>query len=124
MRLALLLVICASVIACSTNPTSGPIAIELGEFYIAPESDSVLAGQVTLEVSNDGQFPHTVVVATSAGEVVAASEVIAPDSSFKLALDLHPGTYQLTCRIVFKGDDGRLIDHYQEGMGALIHVES
>jgi hypothetical protein len=55
--------------------------------------------------------------------VLAASDVLAPEGRQTLTVRLEPGTYQLTCRIVFRGEDGLLIDHYQEGMGTEIDVE-
>jgi hypothetical protein len=63
------------------------------------------------------------VVATETGTVLAASDVLAPEGRQTLTVRLEPGTYQLTCRIVFRGEDGLLIDHYQEGMGTEIDVE-
>ncbi|MGI8515327.1 MAG: hypothetical protein ACR2NT_09345 [Acidimicrobiia bacterium] len=70
---ALWLVACAS-----PTPATGPVAIELDDFYIYPTAERIGSGDVQFEVSNDGEFPHTLVVARSTGEVVYASDVVDP----------------------------------------------
>lgn len=113
------------VLACSAPaPTKGPVDIQLDDFYIETETPIIAAGKVTFDVVNDGQFPHTIVVETSGGEVLAASGVVAPGEATKMDLDLAAGTYQLTCRIVVQLDDGQIVDHYQDGMWTAIDVES
>ena len=97
--------------------------VELNEFYIEPASPLVKAGSIDFELRNGGEIPHTLVVATNDGTVLAASNAVQPEAHETLTVRLQPGTYQLTCRIVFRGDDGRLVDHYQEGMGTLLTVE-
>jgi hypothetical protein len=110
--------------ACSTPaPARGPIELELDEFSIEPAADSIAAGRVLFDVVNEGEFPHTLVLATNAGEVLYASEVVDPGGALEVELDLAPATYQLTCRIVVQLADGQLVDHYQNGMGNTIEVK-
>ena len=101
----------------------GTMEVELDEFYIDAASPLVAAGSIDLELRNQGEIPHTLVVATNDGTVLAASDAVQPQAQQTLTVRLQPGTYQLTCRIVFRGDDGLLVDHYQEGMGTVLTVE-
>ena len=126
MRKGALLAVATSVVfACGATPGAqgGDLEVVLGEFYIEPASQLVAAGTIDLGLLNDGQIPHTLVVASNDGTVLAASEAVQPEARGTLTLRLEPGTYQLTCRIVFRGDDGLLVDHYQEGMGTVLTVE-
>jgi hypothetical protein len=112
-------------VACSApGPATGAVEIELDEFYIEPAADTIVPGQIRFQVVNEGEFPHTLVVARNNGEVVYASDVVEPGGSFDVDLDLDPDTYQLTCRIVVQLEDGQLVDHYQNGMGTAIKVAS
>jgi hypothetical protein len=125
MRRLGLLVIAALVLGCGgrLEAQRGTMEVELDEFYIEPDSPLVGAGSIDLALWNQGEIPHTLVVATNDGTVLAASEAVQPQSRQTLTVRLQPGTYQLTCRIVFRGDDGLLVDHYQEGMGTVLTVE-
>jgi hypothetical protein len=125
MRKLGLLVIAALVLGCGgrLEAQRGTMEVQLDEFYIEPDSPLVGAGSIDLALWNQGEIPHTLVVATNDGTVLAASEAVQPQSRQTLTVRLQPGTYQLTCRIVFRGDDGLLVDHYQEGMGTVLTVE-
>jgi hypothetical protein len=125
MRRLGLLVIAALVLGCGgrLEAQRGTMEVQLDEFYIEPDSPLLGAGSIDLALWNQGEIPHTLVVATNDGTVLAASEAVQPQSRQTLTVRLQPGTYQLTCRIVFRGDDGLLVDHYQEGMGTVLTVE-
>ncbi|HJU81045.1 MAG TPA: cupredoxin domain-containing protein [Acidimicrobiia bacterium] len=125
MRKLGLLVVAALVLGCGGRfeAQRGTMEIALDEFYIEPETPLVGAGSIDFELQNEGEIPHTLVVATNDGTVLAASDAVQPLSQQTLTVRLQPGTYQLTCRIVFRGDDGLLVDHYQEGMGTILTVE-
>ncbi|MGH8925656.1 MAG: cupredoxin domain-containing protein [Acidimicrobiia bacterium] len=125
MRRVRFFVVAAIIGACSAAPDaqSGSMEVELDEFYIEPASPLVKAGSIDLELWNDGEIPHTLVVATNDGTVLAASAAVESEGRQTLTVRLEPGTYQLTCRIVFRGDDGLLVDHYQNGMGTVLTVE-
>ena len=111
-------------VACSApHIATGPIEVELDEFYIEPAAEAISAGNVVFKVFNGGEFPHTLVVARDNGEVLFASDVVNPGDEIDVELGLTPDTYQLTCRIVVQLEDGSLIDHYQNGMGETIEVE-
>jgi hypothetical protein len=90
--------------------------VELFEFGIqsAPEWSS--AAPVILR--NSGEFPHTLVITRGDGGVVFASDVIAAGETATVPLDLEPGDYELSCRLVAQTEGGDLVDHFEEGMRA------
>ena len=123
MRRILLGLLGVLLLACSApTPVNGPVEVELDEFYIEPEAAVIAAGTVDFVVFNEGEFPHTMVVAGESGQVVFASDVLNSGERMNVELDLVAGVYQLTCRIVVQLEDGQLIDHYQNGMGTAIEA--
>lgn len=82
------------------------------------------AGPAAIEVENSGEWSHTLVVTTEAGEVVAASGLIDAASTKTLEVDLSPGAYIFSCRIVAEDDEGGLSDHYEQGMHRKVVVEA
>lgn len=94
---------------------------ELVEFSIGGP-DRVAAGSEAVTVDNGGEFPHTLVVTDDTGTVVAATSLIQPGESTTLALDLDPGLYSVTCRIVAQTPDGDIVDHFEAGMHANLRV--
>jgi hypothetical protein len=63
------------------------------------------------------------VVTDSSGQVVAATDLVAPDENARLEVDLAAGVYSFTCRIVAQDSEGALIDHFESGMHASVRVE-
>lgn len=98
--------------------TSG---FDLTEFAVDGPG-SLSAETKAVQVSNHGQFPHTLVVTDHQGQVVANTDLLQPGESVSLELDVDPGTYQFTCRIVTEIEGGAIIDHFQEGMSATVDV--
>ncbi len=107
--------------ACQPGPSS-LAQVDLFEFGIGVDHPVWAQGQVSLNVANTGEFPHTLVVTRQGGEVVAAGYPLAAGQTGTLVLDLDPGTYALTCRIVSQTPDGTIVDHYERGMSATIEV--
>lgn len=120
LRLALLALLVAA--GCGSRLPVSSASVELYEVGITPSSDTFAAGEVSLAVTNTGEFGHTLVVTTQMGEVIAATDVVPGGESAELAVDLAPGTYEFTCRIVSQLDDGTLLDHYQAGMHTTVTV--
>jgi hypothetical protein len=117
-RLGLLLVVALLAGCSSGEPSEG---FELSEFTIA--GPGTIGGNAqSLAVRNSGEFPHTLVVTDSSGQVVAATSLIAPGESTTFDVDLDDGTYSFTCRIVAQTGEGALIDHFQSGMHATVEV--
>ncbi len=117
-----LVVVGALLLGISCSPgTAGEARYELGEFFIS--GPNTLPEQArTLTVENTGEFPHTLVVTRPGGGVVAASAVLSPGQTVTLDLELGPGPYQFTCRIVAQDPDGGLIDHFERGMHTTVSV--
>ena len=118
MRTLAVLVVAASALlgACAAPVASSVIDVELTEFAITTSNDRATAGDLTLDIWNTGEFPHTIVVSDTAGRVVRATDLIPPGANMELELDLPEGRYQFTCRIVAEADDGTLYDHFEQGM--------
>ena len=107
--------------ACG-GPGVSATEVEGGEFWITPGDGVLHAGSVEIFVENYGEFPHTLVVSDASGIVVGATDLIGPEAETVLTVDLQPGSYIFTCRIVKGLDDGTVVDHYQQGMAASIDV--
>ena len=77
---------------------------------------------VTRDRKWTAQFEHTLVITDAGGQVVSAGAVVAPGETSEMSVDLAPGEYWFTCRIVGQDDEGNVIDHFEEGMAAGIAV--
>ena len=108
---------------CSSQGVSNT-EVEIGEFWISPGDRVLRAGAVDLAVENYGEFPHTLVVSDASGTVIGATDLITSEATTVLTVDLLPGSYTLTCRIVKGLDDGTFVDHFQEGMTASVNVSA
>jgi len=108
--------------ACSAAPPASSATFDLDEYEIHSSADTFSSGHIVLEVDNEGEFPHTLVVTRSDGSVVQAIDPLAPGSDESLALDLPPGSYQVSCRIVVQLPNGSIVDHFQHGMYMQIKV--
>lgn len=82
------------------------------------------AGSQTIDIANSGEFPHTLIVTDSNGTVAAATSLVPPGGTATVEVDLASGEYLFTCRIVVEGEDGHLVDHFQEGMSLTVEVLS
>lgn len=121
MRLRLgLAAIALGLAGCSGSASSGEFL--LTEYHIAVPGPSFEAGTVPLQILNSGEFPHTMVVTGEDGRALAATGTIAAGGTEELVLDLEPGAYHVSCRIVLQLPDGTIVDHYQAGMVAEFEV--
>lgn len=116
-------VVMALLLTACNETGGGDIPVELTEFSISGPA-SVTTDLDAIEVVNVGEFAHTLVITDSNGEVAAASGLIQPGETTYLDLQLPPGTYSFTCRIVAQDSEGNLIDHYEAGMNTMVEVES
>jgi uncharacterized cupredoxin-like copper-binding protein len=117
----LAIVLLVLVAGCATAPSSGSSFVLDDGSIVAPATIS--NGTTTLEISNVGEFNHTLVVTDSEGNVLAATDVVAPGTDTNLSVDLQPGAYQVSCRLVGQDGDGNIIDHYENGMFGQLVVE-
>jgi plastocyanin len=91
----------------------GAIEITETDFTLNPANPTVASGQITVNVSNDGQTIHSLEVEGPKGESELRSE-LAPGTSGSMVVDLsEPGTYEMYCPV-----DG----HREEGMVGEITV--
>ncbi len=121
---ALLVAVAIAATACEAPSGTSSIEVELHEFGIETSQQIFDAGRLKLTVVNTGEDPHTLVVTGETGEVIIATELIAPGTSVELELDLKPRIYQLSCRIVTQTEEGTLIDHFEEGMHTKIEARA
>ena len=109
--------------SCAPTPqAAGSIALAEGSLQVS--SERFVAGELEFDVTNNGEFPHTLVVTTEAGEVVTATGLIQPGEELSVQLDLDVGDYEFSCRIVGQLPDGSILDHYEAGMRGDIEVRS
>lgn len=121
-RIVLGVLLSLAVVSCAQDAATSAAEFTLFEFGIDGSVENLAAGPVTLTVRNSGEFAHTLVVAEHMGAVLTATEVLAAGESVVLDLDLAPGSYEFTCRIVGQREDGSIVDHFEEGMEADIEV--
>lgn len=122
MRRLLTIVLLILVTGCTPAPSGGSSFVLDDGSIVGPEVIS--NGTTTLEISNVGEFNHTLVVTDSDGNVLAATDVVAPGADTNLSVDLQPGAYQVSCRLVGQNGDGNIIDHYEIGMFSQLNVDN
>ena len=119
------LILAVAVLAGACGPATPVVsssAVTLIDGSITVESPRFASGEVTLEIANSGEFAHTLVVTDDDGVVLTATGLIDPGEHVTLTLDLVPGAYQFSCRLV-ASSDGQVFDHYQMGMVADVVAE-
>jgi hypothetical protein len=123
MRRLVWLMLMLGVVACSASPVENS-QVDLAEFSVTVDEELLQTGLVDLSIENYGQYPHTLVISTIEGSVLAATDLILAGEQRELQIDLAPGEYMFTCRIVNSDGEGGVIDHYQNGMSATVEVVS
>jgi hypothetical protein len=121
MRKLILLLAILALAACQA-PTGSSADVEVYEFEIEPSLTTFEAGTVNLNVENEGEYGHTLVITNAEGQVLFAGGVTGPGETAQVSIDLAPGEYHFTCRIVAQDDEGNVIDHYEQGMSADVAV--
>jgi len=122
-RAVSLVALLLAIIACQ-EPTGSSAEVGVSEFQIEPSISTFDAGTISLDVRNEGEFGHTLVITNADGHVLSAGGVIPPGESDRVSIDLAPGLYSFTCRIVAQDDEGNVIDHYEQGMSADVVVRA
>ncbi|HSL66627.1 MAG TPA: hypothetical protein VK977_00515 [Actinomycetota bacterium] len=123
----------------------GTVSVTLQEWAVIPAQNSVGAGSVTFDVTNDGpEHPHElVVIATDLApdalptthegavdedgegiEVIGEIEEFDPGEAQSATFDLSPGSYVLVCNVAGEegGEHGGEI-HYKMGMFTAFTVQ-
>lgn len=117
---ALALILASLLGACAKSSTDER-TFDLFEYEIVGPAQLADAVE-SVAATNSGEFPHSLVVTDKSGVVVAATSLIDPGEAAELVLDLQPGQYSVTCRIVVERPDGGISDHYEQGMSASVTV--
>ena len=87
----------------TSTPAAGgaTIAVEAdpgGSLAFVETDLSTKAGSDTVELTNDSETPHNVVIADDAGSVIAETDTISASTATATA-DLEPGTYSFFCDV-------------------------
>ena len=107
------------------------VAVELNEWNVVPDPDSVSTGEVTFEAENTGSIPHNLLiiqsdeapdslpvesnqVPESEVDIVGRIEQFPAGETQSTTVDLESGSYILICNIPA---------HYEQGMFAGFTVE-
>jgi iron uptake system component EfeO len=84
-------------LAASARAGSTTVTVALTNAGCTPDVDSVPAGMVTFEATNDGGDAVDEVELLQGEDVLAETENLAPGLSGSFTVDLEPGSYTLLC---------------------------
>jgi plastocyanin len=73
------------------------IPVAESDYKLDPADPTAKAGEITFELSNDGEAPHNLEVEGNGVEEV--SETIQPGDSTSFTVELEAGTYEIYCAI-------------------------
>lgn len=122
-------------------PDATQVNVQLAEWSITPDVDTVAAGEVYFLADNAGAEPHELVVIRSdlaperlptgddggvpedEVDMIGEIEPFAAGSQASVAFNLEPGSYLLICNVVEEEESGELESHYQEGMRTAFTVD-
>jgi uncharacterized cupredoxin-like copper-binding protein len=92
----------AAPVAASGEGAAGEVVeVELGDLFIEPDMINAPAGTVTFKITNSGGTQHNFSI-----EGVDSTEMIDPNDSTELTVDLEEGTYQVICAVPGHADGG------------------
>jgi len=83
---------------------SGSLSVSASEFAFEPAELTAEAGEVTIELVNDGAMPHAIAVAGNG--VDESSETVDGGETASLAVGLEDGTYEIWCPVGDHRDRG------------------
>jgi len=109
------------VLGCSSQAVAGADYV-LREGAIDGPNNLTVSNPATIQVTNTGDYSHTLVVTDHSGQVIGATGLVESGDETSLEVDLEAGTYVFSCRIVAEDRDGNLVDHYEQGMHRTVVV--
>ncbi len=83
---------------------SGSLSVAASEFAFAPAELTAEAGEVTIELANDGAAPHAIAIAGNG--VDETSETVDGGATTSLTVELEDGTYEIWCPVGDHRDRG------------------
>ena len=128
-------------IACGDDDDEESVDVSLAEWSVTPSQSSVAAGDVTFNVTNDGEEPHEFVIIRSDAapdalpvdedgkvpeeevDLVDEIEPFGAGTTEELTVNLDAGSYVLICNIVEFPPDEEPESHYINGMRVAFTVE-
>jgi hypothetical protein len=120
------------------------VHVELAEWSVTPDVESVAAGAVKFELTNVGEDEHELAVTKAEsidslplvadetvdipaleddGSFVGEVEAFPPGTECSGVFDLEPGSYVLFCNLIHEEEEG-VENHFQEGMATEFTVEA
>lgn len=103
------------------GPATSTVKVDLTEWSVTPNKDSVPAGVVQFIADNTGGDTHELVIVKD-GQELAEIEGVSSGHVRTLRIRLEPGEYELACLIVETEPDGTKKDHYKLGMWTKFEV--
>jgi uncharacterized cupredoxin-like copper-binding protein len=121
--------------ACSSGPSTGPVAATVKEWQISLSSTNLAAGSITFNIKNDGDKEHEFVIRktdltsdklplndagevsedapelTEVGDPSEVGEIPSGSSDKSITVNLQPGHYVIFCNLHVED-----LLHYQKGM--------
>jgi uncharacterized cupredoxin-like copper-binding protein len=100
--------------ATSVSAPSQELKVSLIEWSIEPKDAEIQAGKTRIFVSNDGQFPHDLMIEVPGGSEVKTPVFSPGEGPQTLDVDLAAGTYRWICTVG---------DHAERGMQGELTVK-
>lgn len=101
--------------AAATAAGGTTVRVRLTEFNVTPDRRSIPAGNVTLEIKNDGALQHELIIhrydGTKREEFRDIGEIGAGETK-TVTVNIPPGEYELACEVGEDTPDS----HYEKGM--------
>lgn len=103
------------------GPATSSLKVDLTEWSVSPNKESVPAGVIQFIADNTGGDTHELVIIKD-GEALSEIAGLRSGHVEALRIRLDPGEYELACLIVESHPDGTKEDHYKLGMHTKFEV--
>jgi len=89
----------ASTTGGAAGGAGGTVDMSAVDFKFNPSDPTVKSGEVTFNLKNDGQAPHSLEIEDVNGSDQEIEGDVSPGQSGTLKVDLQPGTYEFYCPV-------------------------